>query len=79
MKYTARTTLGKLPYGGNFKEPMDISEAALILGCRETSSKKIINQRFQQAMKSNHPDQGGSPYFATKLNEAKQLISKNKE
>jgi len=62
---TARKLFG-LPYSGNFKEPMDISEASLVLGCRETASKKVINDRFQKLMKLNHPDLGGSQYLASK-------------
>lgn len=73
---TARTFRG-LPYSGNFKEPMDISEAAFILGCRETSSSAKINKRFRALMILNHPDTGGSPYIAGKINEAKQILSKH--
>eukprot|EP01083_Nonionella_stella_P305460 1065686_1 len=75
-RYTAKTFTGYVPYGGDFKEPMDIQEAALILGCRETSSKDLISKRFKTLMKNNHPDQGGSAYLASKLNDAKTVLIK---
>ena len=74
-KYSARTFTG-LPYSGGFKEPMTSSEAALILGCRETSSKQVISKRFRALMKLNHPDRGGNPYLAAKINEAHALLIK---
>ena len=76
--YSGRTFTGFLPYGGNFTEKMDISEAAKILGCRETASKEIINKRFKILMKNNHPDLGGSPYLATKVNQAKTILMHGK-
>ena len=74
--FSARTFTGFLPYGGDFKEPMDIQEAALILGCRENAEKNIINTRFKTLMKKNHPDQGGNPYMASKINDAKTILFK---
>ena len=57
---------------------MDIQEAALILGCREISTKEVINKRFNALMKCNHPDKGGSPFIASKINEAKTVLMKGK-
>eukprot|EP01083_Nonionella_stella_P060008 156947_1 len=75
---TAKTFTGFVPHTGDFREPMDVGEAALILGCRETSSKEVMNKRFNMLMKCNHPDKGGSPFLATKINEAKQVLQKGK-
>eukprot|EP01084_Bolivina_argentea_P097407 175100_1 len=75
-RMTARTFTGFIPYGGDFKEPMDAAEAALVLGCRETSPKDFINTRFKTLMKANHPDQGGSPFMAAKINDAKTVLMK---
>lgn len=74
-KLTAKTFTG-LPYSGDFKNPMDGTEAALILGCRETSSKKTVSQRFRTLMKLNHPDKGGSPFIAAKINEAHSILQR---
>ena len=61
---------------GGFGEKMDRAEAALILGVRDNASKEKIMERYRQLMKVNHPDLGGSPYVSTKINEAKELLSK---
>ena len=65
-----------MPYGGDFRESMDLHEAALILGCRDSSSKEVISKRFKTMMKANHPDQGGSPFLASKINDAKTVLMK---
>ena len=75
-EFTAKTFTGFVPYGGDFKEPMTIQEAALILGCRETAAKEVMNKRFNTLMKCNHPDKGGSPFIASKINEAKTVLQK---
>ena len=66
-------------YAGGFKGKMDKSEALKILGCKLDADEKEINQKYRSLMISNHPDKGGSPYVANKINEAKDLLSgKNK-
>ena len=58
---------------------MSRKEAALILGVRRSSSIKKIKERHRKLMIANHPDSGGSPLFATKVNEAKELLLKDYE
>ena len=61
---------------GGFLDKMDRREAALILGVRDGATKERVQLRYRQLMKVNHPDLGGSPYVSTKINEAKELLSK---
>ncbi|ETO34925.1 mitochondrial import inner membrane translocase subunit TIM14 [Reticulomyxa filosa] len=53
---------------------MDANEAALLLGVHINAPKKKIDERFRKLMVLNHPDCGGSPYLAAKINEAKATV-----
>lgn len=56
---------------------MNKREASLILELSErTLSKDKIRKSHRTLMLSNHPDRGGSPYLASKVNEAKELLEK---
>ena len=63
-------------YRGGFEGKMTRTEAFRILGISSNSTQKTINARHKKIMLLNHPDRGGSPYMAAKINEAKDLINK---
>lgn len=57
---------------------MTRAQAAEILGVDENASKKDINENYQRLMKQVHPDKGGNSYFASQLNEARNVLLKGK-
>ncbi|KAL7279198.1 hypothetical protein ACG7TL_007038 [Trametes sanguinea] len=62
---------------GGFKAKMDRKEAIAILGLKDGPSlKKQLKDAHRHIMLANHPDRGGSPYLASKINEAKDLLEK---
>ncbi|KAF2881722.1 hypothetical protein ILUMI_24457 [Ignelater luminosus] len=64
-------------YKGGFDPKMSRREAALILGISPTANKVKIREAFKKVMAVNHPDRGGSPYIASKINEAKDFMEKH--
>ncbi|GME87879.1 unnamed protein product [[Candida] boidinii] len=66
-------------YPGGFKKTMTESEALLILDITEPEdvlklTPEILKKKHRKAMILNHPDKGGSPYLATKINLAKDTL-----
>ncbi|KAI0752262.1 hypothetical protein BC629DRAFT_635529 [Irpex lacteus] len=62
---------------GGFKARMDRKEAIAILGLKDGPTlRKNLKDAHRQIMIANHPDRGGSPYLASKINEAKELLEK---
>ena len=57
-----------------FEATMSRREAASILNIRETSSKQQIKDAHRKIMMLNHPDRGGSPFIASKINEASETL-----
>ncbi|KAI3356092.1 hypothetical protein L3Q82_017357 [Scortum barcoo] len=63
-------------YKGGFEQKMSKREASLVLGISPTSTKAKVREAHRRIMILNHPDKGGSPYLAAKINEAKDLLDK---
>ncbi len=50
------------------------SEALEILGLTEKANKSEILKKYQDLMKKNHPDKGGSEWITKKLNQARETL-----
>ena len=56
--------------------PMTRQEAFEILGLEEGATRKEIKDSYTRLMKKVHPDQEGTKWMASKLNQAKDLLLK---
>eukprot|EP01126_Amoeba_proteus_P058780 TRINITY_DN762_c0_g1_i7.p1 TRINITY_DN762_c0_g1~~TRINITY_DN762_c0_g1_i7.p1 ORF type:complete len:464 (-),score=168.52 TRINITY_DN762_c0_g1_i7:102-1493(-) len=63
-----------------FEEKMSVDEALNILGLDQSDAQdpKKLQAAHRRVILRNHPDRGGSQYFAIKINEAKELLSAQK-
>lgn len=62
---------------GGFQSDMNLNEAQLILGINGKYTKETLKKQHRQIMLMNHPDRGGSPFVATKINQAKDMLDKH--
>ena len=53
---------------------LDKIQALEILGLSEKASKTEILKKYQDLMKKNHPDKGGSEWITKKLNQARETL-----
>jgi len=57
-----------------YETPMDAKEARGILELEADASGDDIKEAHHRLMKKMHPDQGGSTYLASKINQAKDVL-----
>ncbi|XP_036326452.1 mitochondrial import inner membrane translocase subunit TIM14-like [Rhagoletis pomonella] len=77
-KFDAETLANSKYCKGGFDPKMNKREASLILGVSPSASKLKIKDAHKKIMLLNHPDRGGSPYLAAKINEAKDFMDNTK-
>ena len=56
---------------------MDLAEARKILDVDATASEEEIQKAYKRQIQKAHPDRGGNEYFASMLNEARDLLISN--
>lgn len=59
---------------GNFKKTMTRKEALEILGLKDEATKREILDSYNNLIKKNHPDLGGSDWITKRLNQARETL-----
>lgn len=77
-KFDSESLASSKYYRGGFDPKMNKREASLILGVSPSASKTKVKDAHKKIMLLNHPDRGGSPYLAAKINEAKDFMDQSK-
>lgn len=76
LSESTRSRLEK--YRGGFNPKMTESEAILVLDVLPEEiavmDENLLKRKHRRAMLRNHPDKGGSPYLAMKINEAREVL-----
>ncbi len=67
-------TVLKLPYLFDLNRMNTVKIVFVCSGISSSSPKEKIKEAHKKIMLLNHPDRGGSPYLAAKINEAKDYL-----
>ncbi|CAL5003739.1 unnamed protein product [Urochloa decumbens] len=75
--YKARPIVPRMRkfYEGGFQPTMTRRVLAAGPAARETVNAEKVKEAHKRVMVANHPDAGGSHYLASKINEAKDILS----
>ena len=65
------------PRAGAASRGMTVDEAYLVLGLARGATRDDIQAAHRNLMKRFHPDQGGTTYLASQVNEAKDVLLKH--
>lgn len=60
--------------GGKKRAGMSAAEARQILGVAASAGEEEIREAYRRLIQKNHPDQGGSAYLASQINQAKDVL-----
>lgn len=65
------------PRAGTASRGMTVDEAYLVLGLSRGATRDNVHVAHRNLMKRFHPDQGGTTYIASQVNEAKDVLLKH--